>query len=656
MRRVALALILLFVVLLGGAVLVALLATRRPAPAPAPVYKPLPATQRSLADGKIVGFDHPAGGHAWLGIPYAAPPVGELRWRMPQPVEPWQGVREALETGPMCVQKSSSLSGAAEDAEIVPVGQEDCLYLNVWAPRFLAEELPSGKKALPVMLWIHGGGNSLGHSGNSDAARLAQRHGLVVVMINYRLGPFGWFRHPALGPEGLTGVDAGTPGAGLATTDAGVPSELAPKESGRLAEASGNFGTLDMIFALRWVQRNIRAFGGDPGRVTVFGESAGGGNTQVLMLSPLARGLFHRAIVQSGGLQLVRPHRGDAYSDESPAGAAFSGPEVVNRLLVEDGKAVDRDAAKAMQQGMSREALREYLRGKEAYALLSVYTEGFGPMIRFPRHFADGHVLPDDEVPARELFRDPTRYNAVPVILGTNLDEQKFFMVRDPGYVERRLGIFPRIKDKTTYMAYAAYLSDAWKVRGADDLARVMTAGGHKAVHVYRFDWDEQASVMGFDLSEALGAAHGMEIAFVFGHFGGGSMNAAYLYDEARLPARDALSGSMMSYWAEHAHHGSPGSGREQEQVPWTRWGEDGNRMLILDTQDGGGIRMSPEEMSFGILKQRLLEDASLPGQRARCAMYVRLFRGHPEHWDRAEYEGLGERGCADIDPGSLER
>lgn len=195
------------------------------------------------------------------GIPYAAPPVGALRWRAPQPAQPWTGVRGATSFGAKCPQPKDEFTRS------LGTTSEDCLFLNIWAPR--------DAKKLPVMVWIHGGSYARGSGAQRvyDGAALAKR-GVVLVTINYRLGRLGFFAHPAL----------------KADRDANYPSE-----------PMGMYGIMDQIEALKWVKRNIAAFGGDPDSVTIFGESAGGGSVSYLMVSPLSKGLFHRAINQSGG-------------------------------------------------------------------------------------------------------------------------------------------------------------------------------------------------------------------------------------------------------------------------------------------------------------------------------------------------------------------
>jgi para-nitrobenzyl esterase len=219
----------------------------------------------TVTGGQVRGAMLDKGGAVFKGIPYAQPPVGELRWREPMPLRPWTGVRDATAFGPLCTQVQNSSPNAARISN-AQLSQEDCLYLNVWTPEW------HGKPQKPVMVFIPGGGNLGGGSSEAtyDGESLA-RHGVVLVSLNYRLGPFGFFSHPALTRE-------------------------SPHH------ASGNQGILDQIAALRWVRANAARFGGDANEVTIFGESAGSLDVSVLMTSPLSQGLFRRAIAQSGSV------------------------------------------------------------------------------------------------------------------------------------------------------------------------------------------------------------------------------------------------------------------------------------------------------------------------------------------------------------------
>ena len=252
----------------------------------------LPGARRSCAEvrshavdetGRLDG-DIEDGLRIFEGIPYAAAPVGELRWRAPKPPLPWTGIRQAKHFGPACPQAPSN-DVPAEDMS------EDCLTLNIWSPARRSED------RLPVMVWLHGGGFNKGSARMPvyNGANLASK-GVVVVTLNYRLGYLGFFGHPLL------------------TEEAKAENTL-----------TANFGLLDQVAALQWVQRNIHAFGGDPSNVTLFGESAGGISTLALMTAPIARGLFHKAILQSGGGRWVAP------TLTSPAGRLLAAHETGER-------------------------------------------------------------------------------------------------------------------------------------------------------------------------------------------------------------------------------------------------------------------------------------------------------------------------------------
>jgi para-nitrobenzyl esterase len=588
-------------------------------PAPPPVADQ--TTLRTTPLGQVVGFVGDRGAHVWLGLPFAAPPVGDLRWKAPRRPQPWTTVRPALAIGNMCVQYPSLLSGGGPTKSNAPVGNEDCLYLNIWAPPFAPADVPTGDKARPVMVWIHGGGNSIGHGGSYNASHLVTEHGVLVVTINYRLGPFGWFSHPALRSD-----------------------TASPEDN------SGNYGLLDSIAALHWVRDNIAAFGGDPKKVTIFGESAGGTDVLALLASPLAKGLFQRAIVESGGMFIAPRAFAENYHDDATTpGHAFSGRESVNRLLVKEGKAADTASAKSVQDTMSNDELRTLLMNAKSADIMTLYNGGGFGMIDAPELFSDGVVLPNDVEPA-SLFSDPAKYNAVPVILGTNRDEVALFMVRDPRWVENRLWIFPKLKDQTAYLRQVRYQTDSWRLGGVDSIAEAMVRSQPGQVYAYRFDWDEEPSVMGYDLSVALGAAHGLEIAFVFGEFEGG-LGLKYLYP--KTPARDALSSSMMSYWTEFAYSGDPGTGRDGKEVRWLPWDNEGQRSIVFDTPPSG-IHMTGDLITIDGLKDRLLHDASITDQTEFCSTYAQLFRG--ANFDNDQYLHLGKEGCAKFDPESFRR
>ena len=585
----------------------------RPAAERAPA-QPDPAALRVTASGAVVGTAGRHGGHAWLGIPYARPPVGERRWRAPERPEPWNGTREAIRFASPCPQIASPFGGIDDVPEGKPAGSEDCLYLNVWAPAFSPGEVPSGKARLPVMVWIHGGGNSVGHGGFFDGSNLASTERVVVLTLNYRLGPLGWFRHAAL--------------RGAGTTE---------------AERSGNFATLDLVRALQWVRDDIAAFGGDPGNVTIFGESAGGTNVATLLASPLARGLFHRAIVQSAGLQAATVEEAEHWSDDPVPGHRHSSSELLVALLLRDGAARDRAAAKARLASMGRDEVARYLRSKTSEELLAAAAPGnVHGLLDLPLVIRDGVVLPR-EAPF-DVLGQPGRWNAVPVMLGTTRDETKLFLFTNPKLVRRWFGILPVVHDRQRYELNAEYEAKMWKAGAADEVALRLRRAGASKVYVYRFDWDEEPKVLWADLGQLLGAAHAFEIPFVFGHFDLGRQGNI-IWSKDNEPGRLALSAAMMSYWAEFAHAGDPATGRHGELPRWRAW--DGARkgaptFAILDTPAGGGIRMSSEVVTKASVVAEIEADPRLPTQREKCEQFRELAL-FSQHYTREEYAAARE-------------
>ncbi len=578
--------------------LVAIAACGTPVPPPPTADS---ATERQTTSGRVVGFVDDAGNRVWLGIPYAAPPTGERRWRAPAAPERWAGVREALAFGPRCPQLASRLDSKAPPRTVL--GAEDCLSLNIWAPA------DTGGAPLPVMVWIHGGGNVAGGSDFYDGAAFAAQQRVVLVSVNYRLGPLGWLRHASL------------------------------REGAGFEEESGNFGTLDLIHALGWVRDNISAFGGDPDAVTIFGESAGARNVVSLLLAPGAYGLFHGAIAESGGTRSSGLDEAEAFVDAPTPGDADSSGELLLRLLEADG-AGDREATKARLAAMSSRETADYLRGKSPTALLAAYEEnGVGSgLYTLPQLFRDGIVLPKVEFLDAFATGD---YARVPVILGSNRDEDKLFMFASPLYVRRFLGI-PRLRDPEAYEREASYRSRFWKANGVDEPAALLRRLQGPSVFAYRFDWDEQPSILGADLGEMLGAAHFMEVPFVFAHWQLGP-NTDLLFDEDNAPGREAVSHAMQSYWAEFAWTGRPGKGRGGDLPAWSPWDPSAptaDKYIVFDTPQDGGIRMAHEVQSNEALFAELARDTAYD-EHARCALFAEWVRSVPRVAPRS-----GSLGC----------
>jgi para-nitrobenzyl esterase len=549
------------------------------------------AAVRQLDSGAIRGFINAAGGHSWLGIPYAAPPVGERRWRAPLAPEGWTQQRDALRAGSPCIQYGSPLGGVGTAG--TRQGAEDCLYLNVYSPRLDATAARDAR--LPVMVWIHGGGNTIGHAAFWDGSVLAQRENALVVMINYRLGPFGWFKPPT--QDGDTAEDR-----------------------------SGNYGTLDTIEALRWVARNAAAFGGDPDNVTVFGESAGGTNALALLIAPQAAGLFHRMIIQSLGFGFAR--------QDEPA-ALRATQRALYVALQRSGRAVDVDGAARIAASLSSAEQAALLRQLDPWDLYSTYERAASEWDRIPTVFQDGHVLRSGAI--IDLLADPSQHHDVPVMLGTNRDEPKIFMAFDPRHVRAALGLPFSLKDPARYDQEARYRSLLWKADGVDSLADVLARHGAPAWG-YRWDWDEQGRAFGLvDISRIVGAAHGLEIPFVLGQFDVGPQSGL-LFHARNESARLRLSERMMGYWAEFARRGDPGRGGQADGTAWLPWPSDAatrdrplDRLLIFDTPSDGGIRMADIRIDRDAVVQ--LMEREIGAATDRCEAFRATFRNRVDEW-----------------------
>jgi para-nitrobenzyl esterase len=450
---------------------------------------------------------------AFRGIPYAAAPVGPLRWRPPQPPAPWPGIRKAYLVGAICPQ---AYNGADNGVGPLPMS-EDCLTLNVYAPS-LRPPAP-----LPVMFWIHGGGlvNGSATAALYDGTELA-RQGVVVVTINYRLGRLGFFAHPALSRE-------------------------------RPPEPKANFGLMDQIAALQWVRRNIGAFGGDPGNVTIFGESAGGYAVNLLMISPAARGLFHRAICESGlgrGPRVYLNRRGPGGEPaEEAAGAAFT------RAL---GVASDDPAA---------------LRALPLARILAAGEPHSGEMV-----VIDGKLVPDaiDTVFARHGEAP------VPYLLGYNAFEFPWATVAKSGPLAAELARSPAA-EASVERAYDSpeafdthFISDRVFVEPARLLARLHSQSG-VPTYLYRF-----AVLADAARSQYSEAPHASERQYVF------KTLAASTWATGATDA--AAAATISAYWVAFAKRGDPNG---ESRVPWQPYSASDDRLLEF-TNDGPVVKPVP--------------------------------------------------------------
>jgi para-nitrobenzyl esterase len=462
----------------------------------------------ALPNGPIMGQPSDrADTWEWLGVPYAAAPVGELRWKAPREVTPWTDTLAVQALPPECPQ--FNFFGRY-------VGAEDCLYLNVWRPR-------SQQRDLPVMVWIHGGSNRSGATNWPvfNGANLAAAANIVVVTVQYRLGPLGWLYYP-------------------------------PLQDGDSNDNSGNFGTLDLIAALRWVQDNVSAFGGDPDNVTAAGESAGGADILSLMLSEQASGLFQKAIVQSAGGSVT-----------STAIAADAASRLVDELMALEG---------VTERPRSPAEMAAYLRGKSAQDIIS-NNPGT------PAIFGDGHVIP---AAGYDLFASGEFPGKVPLLIGTNKDEFKLY-TNPLGY-----NVMPDAGDELREVV-GRYVSDLWRVTAADSIAtRLRALDDYPDIYVYRFNWGspngEGNSPLPLNLGATGGAHHGAEIPFMFGNWDTFLIDEykSLLYTPDNAASREAMAAVMVGYWGSFIRQGDPNGG---SQPPWSPWSnrEGDFKAIVLD-------------------------------------------------------------------------
>lgn len=511
---------------------------------------------RATAQGEVIGFESEHGAATWMALPYAAAPVGELRWRAPRPARAYAERRDALQAGPACTQVTNNLSAGDEYEPGMLIGAEDCLTLDIYAP---LETQPGDQ--LPVMMWIHGGANVWGSSSDYDGSTLARQQGVIVVAVQYRLGPMGFLSHPALRAD----------------------PEIAD-------DAAANFALLDLVAALDWIGTNIDNFGGDPQRITVFGESAGAYNIAGLMAMPQARGRFHRAIMQSGGTASVPLD------------------------IAEQGGGTDDIASRealASIDGGTPDGSR--LRAASLDQVYAAFRDEDGLLLNLPRMIEDGVTLPEGGILA--AAEDPDGFAQIPLITGTNRDEMKLYRVFDPR-LTRRLGPLVWLRDRDVYEGAVEYPSRLWRYNAVDGLLNRLAANGHDELWSYRFDWDEGGSVLITDTGALLGAGHAMEIPFVFNHFELFGSFDDVLFNDENAQERVDLAELMGTYWGVFAADGEPGDARGSGPA-WPRWSESG-AAIRFDSASAGGPELIARTESPGAIAEDLSRDSRL-NPRQRC-------------------------------------
>lgn len=493
----------------------------------------------------------------WDDIPYAKPPLADLRWKAPREIISNQTIRS--QSNNSCIQKPSSLGGVNGTGDIV--GTEDCLYLDIKAPA-----KSNNSDLLPVMFWIHGGGNTTGTKDIYDFGPMVKKHNVLVVTINYRLGPFGWFSHPAI-QDLQTGLDK-----------------------------TSNFGTLDIIKALEWVQDNIMLFGGDPSNVTIFGESAGGHNVLSLLVSNQAKGLFHKAISQSG--YTTSTDYQDAYimSDK-------------NSLFTHTSDSVVKNLLKDQPQ-LPQSKVNSYLKALPADIFFKEYLDKSN--LEIPLLTNDGVVIPKKGL--QESLKDSNILNKVPTIAGSNRDEVKLWIGSAEYFVQANFSFLgsifgiPKVslKDKDAFEAFNYYRSYAWQIRGVIEPLSSINKAGNNNTYAYRYDWDDHRRFLVANFKEIIGAAHSTEIPLLTG-------NTKLVGDYGFLIYPSSLSKkftskNMMRFWTNFAKTGEPGT--STNNIYWDKYEKNDSKLMILDKRSE--IKYTNFSTSYLSLVTELNEDDRL--------------------------------------------
>ena len=520
----------------------------------------------------------------WKDIPYAKPPIDDLRWKAPRKIKQNSNLIKR-KVNNFCLQRTSNLGGSSQFSNESISGSEDCLYLDIYAPSKSSEEL------LPVMFWIHGGGNTSGLKDLYDFTKLVKKHNVIVVTINYRLGPLGWFTHPAI--QSLQdGIDR-----------------------------TSNFGTLDIISALEWVNENISSFGGNSNNITIFGESAGGHNVLSLIVSKKAKGLFHKAISMSGYTESISLENAYKQKNQSPT-SNYSTWEVVNKV-------VEDQFNKNQQDKYSNKELRDLLfslSGKEFY---QYYAER-KTFEELPLLTNDGLVIP--KIGLKEALSKKEHVNSVPTIAGSTRDEVKIWLAFSEYFVALdysatgSLFNLPRVifKNEEAFEAFNYYRSSAWKIRGVNEPLNSLAKAGNSELYSYRFDWDDRRRFIVADFKKLFGAGHALEIPLLTGNtkLVGGPPVSNFMYPKGI--SHFYTSRNMMRFWSNFAKYGEPGA--STNNVNWEPYIFDNNsysKYIVIDKKKN--LKMSSDNTTLKSLSEKIYIDERL-SELEKCVVLYQMF------------------------------
>ena len=516
----------------------------------------------------------------WDDIPYAKPPIDQLRWKAPRTINNSKKIISSKENN-YCVQRPSSLGGPG--GEGLYVGTEDCLYLDISAPARKKSEL------LPVMFWIHGGGNTSGLKDLYDFNKMVRRHNVIVVRINYRLGPFGWFTHPSI-QDFQTDLDK-----------------------------TSNFGTLDIIAALHWVKENISLFGGDPDNVTIFGESAGGHNVFSLLVSDKSKGLFHKAISMSGYTTSISPKDAYVQNDKSST-SSYTSSEIVKKIIKElsnEKETYSNEEIRDILLNLSTQEFFEHYANRETYEEIPLLT-------------SDNIVIPESGLRASLFNKDIV--NKVPTIAGSNRDEVKLWLATAEYFVELDFSAVGsllnipnvKLKDEDAFEAFNYYRSSAWKIRGVDIPLKGLYESGNSNLYAYQYDWDDHRRYVVADFKKLIGAAHATEIPLLAGNakLVGGYPLSDLIYPAGR--SRLFTSRNMMRFWTNFAKSGEPGM--STNSIRWSSIVENnefGSSYIVIDNKNN--LKVKEDKKTFKLLAKELFEDSRV-NELEKCVILLQMF------------------------------
>tara|TARA_E500000081_G_C6121442_1_gene348184 strand:+ start:108 stop:1898 length:1791 start_codon:yes stop_codon:yes gene_type:complete len=543
----------------------------------------------------------------WNDIPYAKPPIGDLRWKAPRNILQDNNIIRQKDNN-FCIQRTSILGGSSQFSDDDISGTEDCLYLDIYAPK------KKSKKLLPVMFWVHGGGNTSGLKDLYDFSKLVKKHNVIVVTINYRLGPLGWFTHPAI-QSFQDGLDK-----------------------------TSNFGTLDIISALEWVNKNISLFGGNPNNITIFGESAGAHNVLSLLVSSQARGLFHKAISMSGYTESISTN--DAYKQETKSSTSnYSSWEVVNKIINNQSNENKKYSGKELRDilyNLSGKEFYQFYANRESFEELPLLTN-------------DGLVIP--QIGLKDALSKKEYLNVVPTIAGSTRDEVKIWLAFSEYFVTLDSSVsgyffnLPKVilKDEDAFEAFNYYRSNAWKIRGVNEPLNSLAMAGNSHLFSYRFDWDDHRKFIVADFKKIFGAGHALEIPLLTGNADlvGGPPVSNFMYPKGF--SHFYTSRNMMKFWTNFAKYGKPGY--STNNIEWELYNLDeknSSSYIVLDKRKN--LKMSSDNITLGKLTKELYIDERLSDIEKCVVLYQMLTYVGNDIYDEGinEYPGACDRNASE--------